>query len=410
MANLRVTSPLKLPKAPKFYDESDQDRTRRLIEMAVAAYTRQLQGVADAIGAEASDIGYRFDPISPIHGTVHTASTASTPPYVQLLNPSGSGKILVLYEFRIGTGTSQAVRARITQVPADLAGTVPGAATITTAFTEHRDENDAASVNTTLKGTTNIVGTPFTLAVAHWSDTIQTETTNTLPRMKWLIGRAGDYSSIFAAGYKGNTMPLILQPGDALELVGNTVNTTLRCYALFDELSLTGTVGVLDPTDPTAPRSSCWANLTQTGSINFPALIQLFNPGPHIAKITTLNVLANAAAYAQIYRTAVPSTLAHAGSGGTLAIGLATRMARRDQLGVECKLQGANTHLSFGGNRLVWRDKGHIGEGLPYESVVGPHSAPLYLMPGSALEMVNEANGNIPISMMVHWDEVNSVA
>jgi len=402
MSNLRVASGLKLAEAPKQYDKSDQDRTRRLIEMALAAYSRQIQNVADEIGVEATEAGNRYDPVSPIHGTVHTASTAASPPYIQLLNPPGSGKIIVLYELRLMHGTNTRVLGRVTQTPVDLAGV---AAVITSAFLEHRDETDITVIKGTLKGTTIIVGTPFIVGAANWADILETDSTT---QAKWLFGRgAASLGPVVGATSYGNHQPIILQPGDAVEFVSTTNNTTLRCYACWDEFALTDIVGITDLNDPSAPKSSCWGmGIGQVGAVNGGSVIQFYNPGPKIAKITQLDVLASTSSYAQLYRTSVPSTL---GPGGTQTTYLVTRMARRDQLGVQCKIYGYNFATFYGGNRLMWRDKGHYAQGIPYEQIVGPYGAPLYVLPGESVELVNETFNNIPISMRVFWDEITSI-
>lgn len=402
-----VSSPLKLPKAPKGYDERDQDHTRRLIELALIAYTQQLSGVINDIATQ-NVFGRRYDPISPVHGMVNTVGTAGTAPYIQILNPPGSGKILVLYELMLSQeGASTACRARTTQIPADLSGV---AAVVTSAFLEHRDSRDVTAISGTLKGTTTINGTPFGALGANWQDIIESVTGSPWAQGKWIFGRGAQtiHPGMGAVSY-GNHQPIILQPGDAFEIVGTTNGTAiaLRAYAAWDELPLTAVVGVTDLIDPSAPISSCWGMIFgQIGSVNAGSFIQLLNPGPKIAKITQLDVLANSASYAQVYRTSVPA--AH-GAGAVLTTGLVQRMARRDLLAVQCRVTGSTFAQAQGGNRLIWRDKGRYTLGLPYEQIVGSYSAPLYLMPGEALEMQNEALNNIPISMRVFWDEIDSI-
>jgi hypothetical protein len=161
-------------------------------------------------------------PTSVIHGTVQTAGDATHGPFIQLLNPGGSGVNLFVYELRIAvdiaSGTSR-IRVRRTASPMTLGGTQ------TTGTIEHRDSRNVAAIKATLIGCTAVSGTLFTEAVSAWFDKIPA------------AGGSG------VEPYHGKvlipqTFPWIVVPGSAIEIANPDASATnfLRAFPVWDEL------------------------------------------------------------------------------------------------------------------------------------------------------------------------------
>lgn len=395
-----VSSPLKLPKAPKGYDERDQDHTRRLIELALIAYTQQLSGVIRDI-TTANVFGKDFPPVSPIHGQVSSLGDAGgTPGFAQLKNPSDSGKLVVIYELTAaqeGNATQQ-IRLRTTDVPATLGGTV------TTALLEHRDEADTATILSTLKGCTIVSpNPPFAQGDASFWENARDVTQIGLNVPKPIL-------------WPGQH-PLILLPGQAVEVMTQLTGATQRIsvYACFDELPLSASVGVDVPLDMTAPISSCWATARSNGSVNDGPFIQFFNPGPTYARVTGLYVVTDTTSFTSVRRTSEPINVN--GAGATVVVGVPKRMNRGSIEPIYATLKATNITSNANdfatatdpGNSF-WRDKGRaITQGIPYTAVVGPFTAPIIVKPNSAIEISAAQQGaGINIGALVMWDEVET--
>lgn len=393
-----VSSPLKLPKAPPGYSERDQDHTRRLIELALIAYTQQIAGVIDDVAA-ANIFGKDFPPVSPIMGCVGTFGDASNAPYILLQNPIGSNKLVVLYEIRLSQDgvSNQIVRLRTTDAPATLGGTQ------TTGLLVHRNEDDVATIVSTLTGcTTPTPSVPFGAPESSFSEFITQ------------AGQSG-YGPAFPIVWPGHH-PVILLPGHALEMqhAQTGAATRMTAHVCFDELPLTTEPGVPVPLDLTAPISSCWATLRQAGSVNDGGFIQFFNPGPKFAKVTGLYVVTDTTQPTSVRRTAEP--IAMPGAGATLNFGVAKRMNRASIEAITCQLRGAGLTVqandfatASSAGPSFWRDKtGRAG--IPYHAIVGPFSGPMVVKPGSAIEIsVAGAGVGLTCSVMVMWDEVESI-
>lgn len=159
-------------------------------------------------------------PLSAIHGMVNTAGDATHGPYIQLLNPGGSGVKLVIYELRLGctkpTGTNRH-RLRRTASPLTLGGTT------TTATLFRRDETNAAAIVATLKGCTAVVGTIQTEAQSFWYDRISTDATAPYQELHLLTPLC---------------FPITVVAGSAIEFVDPDVAAAnnIRLYAVWDEL------------------------------------------------------------------------------------------------------------------------------------------------------------------------------
>lgn len=160
-------------------------------------------------------------PVSAIHGMVNTAGDATHGPFIQLLNPGGSGVNVRLYEIRVGStisaGTSRFRMARRTS-PLTFGGTT------TTGLVSRRDELDATAIAATLKGCTAIAGTLPTEAESFWFDRVP-----------------GDGSAPYAETpiIVPLSFPLTLKPGTALEFFNPDAAAAnlARLYAVWDEIT-----------------------------------------------------------------------------------------------------------------------------------------------------------------------------
>jgi hypothetical protein len=396
-----VSSPLKLPKAPPGYDERDQDHTRRLIELALIAYTQQLGGVIRDI-TTAAGVGRDFPPVSPIHGNVSSpGNAAGTPGFAQLLNPQSSGKIVVVYELACSqeSGITQQIRVRTTDVPSTFGGTT------VTGLLAHRDENNTTTITSTLKAC-DIVSPnpPFTTTdSSFWENA-------TLPGSSAQPGATFPNKIIWPGQH-----PLVLLPGQALEVTEPATGAAARVsmYVCFDELPLSATLGLPLPLDKTAPISSCWSSVRTNGSVNDGPFIQFFNPGPTYAKVTGLYVLTDVTNVTGIRRTSEPINVF--GGGATVLNGVIKRMNRGSIEPVYARLTGTNItsnandfHTVTDPGNSFWRDKGRAtSQGLPYNVIVGPYSMPIIVKPNSAIEISVAGTGaGLIAGALFMWDEV----
>lgn len=396
-----VSSPLKLPKAPDEYSERDQDHTRRLIELALIAYTQQLSGVIQDI-TTAAIFGKDFPPVSPIHGTVSSqGDVGGTPAYAQLMNPAGSGKLVVIYELSCTQegSANQQIRIRTSDAPATLGGVT------TTGLLAHRNELDTATIVSTLKACTIPAPNPPFVSTdsSFWENAEQPGSASA----------ANPYPIIWPGHH-----PIILLPGQALEVTEPLTGAAVRIgvYVCFDELPLSAVVGTPLPGDFTAPIASCWAGVRTNGSVNDAPFIQFFNPGPRYAKVTGLYVITDSTNFTSVRRTAEPININ--GGGATIVVAIPKRMDRGSIEPVYCTLKATNITSnandfadasSPGGS--FWRDKGRAqSQGLPYNAIVGPFSEPIVVKPNSAIEVSVAATGaGLIAGALFMWDEVDSV-
>ncbi|HZF73685.1 MAG TPA: hypothetical protein VEZ51_09655 [Gemmatimonadaceae bacterium] len=396
-----VSSPLKLPKAPDEYSERDQDHTRRLIELALIAYTQQLAGVIKDVATQ-NVFGKDFPPVSPIHGQVSSlGDVGGTPAYARLLNPSDSGKLVVIYELWCSQegNANQQIRIRTTDVPATLGGVT------TTAVLAHRNELDVTAITSTLQGCTIVAPNPpfATTDASFWENALSWNQPSALPpnRIIW-------------PGHH----PIILLPGQALEVTEPLTGAAVRIsmYVCFDELPLAATIGTDLPLDTTAPISSCWSSIRQAGSVNDGGFIQFFNPGPTYAKVTGLYVITDAVNVTSVRRTAEPINVV--GAVATVSISVSKRMNRGSIEPIYALLK--STNLTSNANDFAtvtdqgasfWRDKGRAQtQGLPYTAIVGPYSFPIIVKPNSAIEIsVAGAGVGLTTGVLVMWDEVETI-
>lgn len=397
-----VSSPLKLPKAPPGYSERDQDHTRRLIELALIAYTQQIAGVIEDITV-AGEFGKDFPPVSPIHAGVGTFGDAGGfPPVIQLQNPVGSGKIMVVYEFygsQDGSANQQ-IRLNITDNPA-----VDNAGVITTAVTARRDENDATAIVGTLKAFTKMLpNPPFLTENANFWETVA-NTGATPPGAQIPIVKPG-------------THPLVLLPGHTLQFTNPTASAASRvsAYAVWDELPLGDIIGTNIPTDPTRPIDSIWGAVRTNGSVNGAPFISLINPGPKYMRVTGLYVLADGVPnFVGVRRT---NQRILPGVGATTLNGKVRRMnggsigqVTGQLLATNFTTNGDNFHTSVSPGSSFWRDKGRsVAAGLQYTPVIGPFGSPMIVKPNSAIEVSSAVNGvGLVIGALFMWDEVDSI-
>lgn len=236
-------SPLKLPVAPEKYDKRDQDHTRRLIELALIQFGLQMQqssGGDPEVGGGQDQLTdpnaiTEFATVSPVHGSVMTTGSATpSAPFIQLKNPSNSGRIVLLYEVQVSNDSvGGRVYWRYTRTPTDLSG---GGAAITTGFAEHRDENDVTAIFAELKGTTN--------ALAYFAESTDSQFTSEMTQMG---GNPEARETIMIASntyetdwFVPNLHPIILLPGMAWEMTATTTGAAiaLRAFPLWDEIVL----------------------------------------------------------------------------------------------------------------------------------------------------------------------------
>lgn len=162
-------------------------------------------------------------PSSPVHGAVITAGDATHGPFVQLLNPGGSGVNLFLYELRIGldiaSGTSR-IRVRRTASPMTLGGTQ------TTGTLERRDSRNISTIHATLIGCTAVSGTLFAESVSPWFDKIP-------------AAGGGGTEPYHGRVIAPQSFPWIVVPGSAIEIANPDASATnvLRVFAVWDELT-----------------------------------------------------------------------------------------------------------------------------------------------------------------------------
>lgn len=399
-----VSSPLKLPKAPDTYSERDQDHTRRLIELALIAYSQQLGGVIKDV-AEQTIVGKDFIPVSPIHAGVGSDGDASgTPALLQLTNPLGSGVIMVIYELLVSQNgnANQQIRLMITDVPA-----IDNGGVITTATPIHRDERNTATIFGTLKGFTKMTpNPPFTTDnSSFWETARDVNQPQNMP------------VPVIAPGMH----PLVLLPGQTLQCASPLTGATMRntMYACWDELPLSTLIGTAMPNDQTRPVDSIWATMRTNGSVNGAPFIQLFNPGPKYIKVTFLGVIGDGTPnYVAARRTNAPISVA--GGGATVLTAKVRRMngGSISQVtgvlrGTTFTVNGDNFHSNAngGGGASFWRDKGRgTDEGLPFSHVIGVGSGPLIVKPNSAVEVSGGLNGaGLIVGAFFMWDELDSI-
>lgn len=156
-------------------------------------------------------------PISPIHGMVNTVGDATHSPLIQLLNPGGSNKDIVIYEISIGQeGITNRMRMRRTSAP------LTGAGTQTTGLVARMDERDVTAISGTLNGFTATVVTGITEANSFWFD--KTPAAGGAGYLEQPIIRPGAY-------------PLVLKPGSGLEFCATDLGAgvTIRLRAVWDE-------------------------------------------------------------------------------------------------------------------------------------------------------------------------------
>lgn len=394
-------TPIKLPKAPPQYSMEDQDRTRRLIEQVLAMTGLSIQFLNTPTAA--GDV--EFIPISPIHGTVTATGLASpaTSAFIQILNPASANKLMVVYRLAFNYTsalTPATVRWQIVDTPSSV--TVQN-----TAGLQHMDETDVTAI------TSSMVGGTLGSAAA--------EFTNFGSPMMYSV-RANSSSSIVRAfqmeAIHGD-MPLILLPGQALEGVNDrdTSDSVMQAYVQFDEVPLTTVLGST-PTDGFPHvRSSIVAGVSTSKLGTYApvsgqlSLLQLYNPGPNLIKVTGLYVLGNPSLNkVGLRRTSTPLVSA----GGQLFTMATRRMDRRSTVAVTGRLLlGNNWGTTIFGGPFIWQDGGVTGgaTNLPWHArIVRPLDFPIIIKPGSALEYGglsdSSAIGGYPLACLIFWDEV----
>ena len=391
-------SPLKLPKAPPKYDEGDQDRTRRLIELVMAQMGLSIQ----FLNVQPPPGDLDFIPASPIHGTVNAIGlVGGNFPLIQLLNPQNSGKLLVVYNIRAmqdSALTPANVRMRITTNPTTF-GTVQLTSTLS-----HLDQNDTTTIVGVLKG-----GVGVSTTVPPFLDNQAQQATP----FRNIAGYGGHYQMRDLHAY--GQMPLILLPGAAIELTDprNTSDGYIQSYMVWDEVSLSQVLGST-PAAPAFPlaRSAIFGGF-QTGEgvtavSGQMMLTQLFNPGPNLLRVLAVGISANQSGPTAIRRTSEPTTLATWSQYAP-----AIRMDRRSTQNVTALLR-----FSVNGGAVLftdhfWREEkvGSAEPAMPFTAEpVSVNSFPIIVKPGSAIEVAtvatSSAQNGAPYTIIFLWDEI----
>ncbi len=386
--------PIKLPEAPAAYDKEDQDRTRRLIERAFGQYGFGIARLGDMINPTAQD--QDFSPVSPIQGTVVALGTASFAAMCQLLNPAGSNKLVVVYHAEIDYDSGLTPAANIMRVTENPVTIALG----NTGFLQHCDERDTATITSTLLGGTG--GINFVRGTGSWEMSIANRAARPAPDRPYQIIREGE-------------MPLILLPGQALEISNVRVATDSfqMLHVVFDELDLGASVGQ-NLASFTGPRSSC-VGFTETQDtisslINTLMVVQLYNPGPSLLKVTGLYLVPLTSAtgvLTRVRRTSEPLVL-----GGTVTTVPVRRLDRRSTVPVTAQLKISNNGGTVVFPNSFFFDLINTGQSpLPWTvRIQNVFSAPIYVKPGSAIEVAaiaaSSAQGGCPMSVGFLWDEI----
>jgi hypothetical protein len=387
-----MPTPLKLPLAPDKYDRRDQDHTRRLIELAFGQYGFNIQALAGVRGPQDQD----FVPVSPVHGCVAAlgdAVGAGHSACIQLLNPLNSGKLVIVYDLRIDYDsalTPAGQRLQLTDSPATL--TVQNTATLF-----HLNDADVSVISTTLKGG---VASPEFQLPSQWAFNLSALTSGD-PRVQM--------RSVISPG----EMPAILIPGQAIEYENarETSDSFEVMYAVFDEVPVNTALGVA-VSGFTGPRSSCVGSMLFGGTTVSVSgaleLLQLYNPGPTLLKLTGLYVLADHTNPTAVRRTASPLAL-----GGTVISAPLRRLDRRSSTAINAQLKLSTNAGSALFSNSFWQETkvGTADNRLPWHArVIKPFAHPVYVKPGSAIEVgcmasISAQNG-VTAAALFLFDEV----
>lgn len=388
-------SPLKLPLAPAQYDKNDQDRVRRMIELALGQFGLSIQAINPTPGALSSA---DWVPASPIHGCVTALGTATRSSFIQLKNPANSGVLTIIYRMSIqydSALTPSINRARITESP--LAVTV-----VNTGTMQRMDERDTTAIQTTLVGGQAVPANPAIQDDATW-------------QVNMPAFSSADVRKVMRNLVEPGEMPVILLPGSAIELDNSRVATDSAnsMYVTFDEVPLNSSLGTAlvnfaGPVDACLAVAQAGFNVAVTaGQL---VTIQLLNPGPNLLRVMGLWVLANQTNPTAVRRTSSPLVL-----GGTI-LTLPTKRLNRSSINAVT----AQLKLSTNAGAALFTDgfwqETKVGSAEPrqpwHAKILKAFAEPIIVKPGSAIEVAclsaSTATNGCPFSAGFLWDEVAS--
>lgn len=153
-------------------------------------------------------------PISPIIGMVNTAGDASHPPYIQLVNPNGSGKVLRIYEILVGQegATNRLKMRRVSASGLGLGGTTTAGLLI------RKDETDVTAIVSTLNGCTAFTGAAFTEAQSFWYDK---------------LSASGATGYLLQPIIRPQSFPIIVKANSSIEFMASDNGTGVQARVLF---------------------------------------------------------------------------------------------------------------------------------------------------------------------------------
>jgi len=391
--------PLKLPDAPTGYDKRDQDHTRRLIELAFGQFAAAIQQTSVQV-AGTKPVPQAWTPSSPIIGQI-VGLGVTQPAYFQLLNPISAKKFVVIYRvapWGPDGATTLAARWRITSQPLNLdAQGSPVSGNLM-----RMDETDVTAITSSFR-------TVNTASTINPISTLPAAIGAVVPIAGPGVGTYNRYLDVDTEIISLDAQPIVLAPGDAFEFENTDVGAsrTNGLFVMFDEL--TGpTLTNVALNEVWRPISSIMGGVfTAAGNL---ATVQLLNPiiSPNLLRVTGIRMLNSIAATARCFmrRTSSPLHM-----GGTVSVGSVRRLDGRDHAPIYGIVQGCTQPVEGTGNLYpetvsFYADRPGLtsGEGL-WTGPVRPFSAPIFLRPGSAIEM-QAADTSSGLYGDFIWDEV----
>lgn len=389
MVRLPRAIPIKLPQAPEEYDKADQDRTRRLIETLLSSAGLSVSSLGTAITTGAH-LGRVWTPQSPIIASAAVAMTSNSS-LIQLANPATSQRNIIIYElYCLATQNQITQRMRITSQPFNLTAISPLA-------TMRMDERDATSVLGTLKASSSVLA--FPTGQAQWIDQPLGNTSPTVYKQIAIISQSelGD-------------QPIVLRPGEAIEFTEGTTGAgpTFGLMAVWDELSTA--IPLPRTTDNTPVNfidAIMGAAFVAPGNFNF---VQLLNPSysPKVLRVKSIRLwgdVSNTRARVRktrepLHVSANPSTSVVKFANGLSADSIYGQVNSSTQ-----PLEGTGSLWTEADS--FWFDKFGVTSATgALQQVLLPLSAPMYLKPGSAIEVQpGDASTNLFVNFV--WDEVD---
>lgn len=157
--------------------------------------------------------------ISPIISSVETTGSAGTPPFIHLLNPGGSGLVLVVRKVRMWGTSGQVLKARRTNAPISLNG---GGAVLTDGLSIRLNQSDATAIAAEFRGSTVINAAAFTRAQSQYQ----------FPVVDANVGDLG-------LAIESEDFPLYIVAGSALEMAldANSAVNIIRATLIWDEIA-----------------------------------------------------------------------------------------------------------------------------------------------------------------------------